>query len=339
MTILEYIKSRRNVLFLFLLCSVIHMVVLFVYGHEAEPIWYATALYLLLLFFLGIIDYLHVRNKWLLLHAYDIHTDKSLPELIRAENLEEKGYQKIVLDLQRELVQNTNDYLQRERENSDFYTMWVHQIKTPIAAQRILLQTSPENVSGLKSELFKIDRYVDIILNYLRMENIHQDLMIKHYSLEPLVRQAVKNYSSLFIQSKLSLKLDDLSLDVLTDEKWLVFVIEQLLSNAIKYTKTGGIRVYGTVSEEGDKRITRLCIEDTGIGIHPEDLPRIFERAFTGYNGRTDKKASGLGLYLCKTILHKLGHDISIASTPGEGTCVTVSFYEDGDLCGNLTKM
>lgn len=339
MTFFDYLKNNKKVLVLLLLCSMIHIVVLLIYGHDTEPVLYATVLYLILMLFLGIVDYLGERKKYKLLSAYDANTDKSLQELIPGGNLIDKEYQSIISKLKEGWIENTNDYLQREKENSDFYTMWVHQIKTPIAAQRVLLQTTPENISGMKSELFKIERYVDIILNYLRMENINQDLMLKHYALDSMVRQAVKKYSTLFIHSKLSLKLEELEVFVLTDEKWVIFVIEQLLSNAIKYTKTGGICVYATVSEESDKKITRLSIKDTGIGIHPEDLPRIFDRAFTGYNGRNDKKASGLGLYLCKTILQKLGHDISITSTPGEGTCVTVTFYEDMSFCGNLTKM
>ena len=133
--------------------------------------------------------------------------------------------------------------------------------------------------------------------------------------------------------------MEQLSTQVLTDEKWLVFVIEQLLSNAIKYTPKGSIHIYATSKQEANLITTSLIIEDTGIGISAEDLPRIFERAFTGYNGRIDKKSSGLGLYLCKTILQKLGHEISITSKPQEGTCVTITFLEDLNLRSNLTKL
>ncbi len=339
MTVIDYFKSKKNVIILLLTCSLVHVVVLVVYGYHPEPIGYATGLYFLLLLVLGIADYVRMKEKCRVLHTYNIRTDKPLDELIPGKGPVEEEYRKIISDLRSALADQTNAYLQQEKEHSDFYTMWVHQIKTPIAAQQILLQTCPENVSGIKSELFKIERYVDVILNYLRMENFHQDLIWKHYSLDALVRQAVKKYSTLFIQSKLSLQLEELQVQVLTDEKWLVFVVEQLLSNALKYTKTGGIHIYSQESRKEDRRVTRLFIKDTGIGIHSEDLPRIFDRAFTGYNGRQDKKASGLGLYLCKIILQKLGHDIVITSIPGEGTCVAVTFYEDDSLCGNLTKM
>ena len=243
-------------------------------------------------------------------------------------------YRKAQREVLKEIAGKVEDDLKWEivKEKEDFFAMWAHQIKTPIAALGLLMQTNPENTFAMKGELFKIERYVDIILNYLRLEDMNQDLLFKQYSLEKLVKQAVKKYSPLFIQSKLALKFDNLSVDVLTDEKWLVFVMEQLLSNAIKYTNRGEIHVYANVVWEGEVKKTKLSIEDTGIGIRQEDLPRIFDRAFTGYNGRNDKKASGLGLYLCKTILSKLGHEITITSTYQKGTCVIITFFEDRNL-------
>lgn len=214
------------------------------------------------------------------------------------------------------------------QENADFYMMWVHQIKTPISALRLLLQTSPENISGMKNELFKIERYVDVILGYSRLDDINNDLTLKKYSLDSMVKQAIKKYTPLFIHSKVHLQLDSISQEILTDEKWLVLVLEQIISNALKYTQEGTIHIFAQSITAKDTKKNTLIIEDTGIGIAPEDLPRIFERGFTGYNGRMDKKASGLGLYLCKTILERLGHEITITSVPGKGTRVALEFSE-----------
>lgn len=339
MTIWSYIKSNVRTHVLLLLCSVIHIIVLFIYGNETEPVLYATVLYLLLLIFLEIWNYAKEKKKWKLLKNYDFQADKKLQEQLPVKHPIESEYQNIIQKLETALKNEEAGFRQLERENSDFYTMWVHQIKTPIAALRVLMQTAPEDISRMKGELFKIERYVDVILNYLRMGNIHQDLLWKHYSLNDLVRQAVKKYSPLFIQSRLSLKLEGLEMQVLTDEKWLVFVLEQLLSNAIKYTKSGGIRIWAEQTEEVGKKRTILVIEDTGMGIAPEDLPRIFDRAFTGYNGRREKRASGLGLYLCKSVLERLGHEIVITSVVGEGTKVSLLLYEDRSFSGNLTKV
>lgn len=339
MTISHYISHRKITLLLILLCSVVHIIMLLTYGCEAEPTFYAFVIYMVLMLFFGIVDYQRVKKKHEILHSYNITVSKPLGELLPEKDILSKDYQQIIQQLEQQQRAQQNLILQREKELSDFYTMWVHQTKTPIAALRLLLQTSPTNISGMKSELFKIERYVDMVLGYLRMDNMNQDLILKHYSLDDLVKQAIKKYSPLFIQSKLSLNLEPLSYKVLTDEKWLVFVIEQLLSNAIKYTPNGSIHIYAECEQDNEVLKTSLIIEDTGIGIYPEDLPRIFERSFTGYNGRMDKKASGLGLYLCKTILQKLGHEIVIHSELHKGTCVTITFTEDLKLRPNLTKL
>ena len=210
----------------------------------------------------------------------------------------------------------------RRRETEDYFTLWAHQIKTPIAAMRLILQTRPENSAGeLSQELFRVEQYVEMVLNYLRLDSDSTDFVFKTCDLDGIIRQCVRKYAKQFIRRKISLEYGGTALQVLTDEKWLSFVIEQLLSNALKYTNTGSIRIF--------TRGETLVIEDTGIGIAPEDLPRVFEKGYTGYNGRTDKKATGIGLYLCKRILQKLGHEISISSVVGQGTSVSIDLSRE----------
>ena len=203
----------------------------------------------------------------------------------------------------------------------DYDTMWVHQIKTPIAAMHLLLQSEEIPDKGeLEEQLFKTEEYVGMVLQYLRVGGMAADLKFRQYSLDGIVRQAVRKYSKSFIRKHLRLNYQELDCIVVTDEKWLLFVIEQILSNAVKYTASKGrVSVYMDRS-----RPKTLVIEDTGIGISQEDLPRIFEKGFTGYNGRRDKKSTGLGLYLCKTITDKLNHKITITSVEGEGTRVAL---------------
>ena len=210
----------------------------------------------------------------------------------------------------------------RRRETEDYFTLWAHQIKTPIAAMRLILQTRPENSAGeLSQELFRVEQYVEMVLNYLRLDSDSTDFVFRTCDLDGIIRQCVRKYAKQFIRRKISLEYGGTALQVLTDEKWLSFVIEQLLSNALKYTNTGSIRIF--------TRGETLVIEDTGIGIAPEDLPRVFEKGYTGYNGRTDKKATGIGLYLCKRILQKLGHEISISSVVGQGTSVSIDLSRE----------
>ena len=206
----------------------------------------------------------------------------------------------------------------RLREAEDYYTLWVHQVKTPLAAMNLLLQQQEDDRSReLRSQLFKTEQYVEMVLAYLRMGSDSSDLVIKPQQIEDLVRRSVRKYAPLFIGKDLRLELGSLAGETVSDEKWLCFAIEQILSNAIKYTPAGGlIRIWCENN--------LLSIRDTGAGIAPEDLPRIFEKGYTGRNGRLDKRSSGIGLYLTQKIIHRLGHTLSVSSRLGAGTTVTM---------------
>ena len=246
-------------------------------------------------------------------------SDEQLPP---PENLIEEDYRQLIRALGEEKQRQASAMDLRMSDMQDYFTLWAHQIKTPIAAMRLILQTRPENSAGeLSQELFRVEQYVEMVLNYLRLDSDSTDFVFRTCALDDIIRQCVRKYAKQFIRRKISLEYEGTALQVLTDEKWLCFVIEQLLSNALKYTNTGSIRVF--------TRGETLVIEDTGIGIAPEDLPRVFEKGYTGYNGRTDKKATGIGLYLCKRILQKLGHEISISSVVGQGTSVSIDLSRE----------
>ena len=221
------------------------------------------------------------------------------------------------------------------QEKQDFFALWAHQIKTPIAALNLLLQEEKQDTAVCRQELFKIESYVEMALNYLRFEEMSNDLVLERNSLEQLVRQVIRKYATIFIYNHISIQLEHLDYTVLTDEKWFCFMLEQILSNALKYTKQGSVKIYAEETENG----LHIFVKDTGIGIKREDLPRIFEKGFTGYNGRMDKKASGLGLYLCKGVCGKLGHGISVSSKEGEGTTVILTLQCEKVQQEDLTKM
>lgn len=240
---------------------------------------------------------------------------EALPE---ADGLLARDYQQIIASYERQFQEEQIKMEQKYRDMMEYYTMWTHQIKTPIAAMRLLLQEEDTPLSReMQSELFQTEQYVQMALQYLRMEKMTSDLVFARYDLDALIRQAVRKYAPLFIRRKIILSYEPVHCEVLTDEKWLVFVLEQILSNALKYTKSGSIHIY--LSPDAPKT---LVIEDTGIGIAPEDLPRIFEKGYTGCNGRADKRSTGIGLYLCRQIMEKLSHTIRIESEMGVGTKV-----------------
>lgn len=329
-----YLQKEVKYIGLYLGCVGIFCAVFFLYNVRLEGIRYAAVLSGAFLAVVLLMDFVHYVRHYEELTVALAAIPYELREFPTARNVVEELYQEKITEQQRYSEELESRQRIGRQDMMDYYSLWAHQIKTPIAAIRLLLQTresmelkergssveefeAQEEVflRSLKMELFKTEQYVEMVLSYLRMEEMSSDLMLQWYPLDEIVRQAVKKYSSLFIMKKIRLEYRKCDSMVLTDEKWLVFVLEQLLSNALKYTVSGVITIW---QEEGEKG--RLVIEDTGIGIQEEDLPRIFEKGFTGYNGRQDKKSTGIGLYLCKSICDKLSHGIFVESEVGVGT-------------------
>lgn len=163
-----------------------------------------------------------------------------------------------------------------------------------------------------------MEQYVEMLLGYQRLTGPTTDFTLRECDVNAVMRASARRFAPLFIEKKLRLNYQETTLRALTDEKWLAFVLEQVLSNAVKYTRRGSVTL------RCDEAAHAIIVEDTGIGIAPEDLPRVFDHGYTGLNGRRDKRATGLGLYLSKRVLDQLGHTISIASEPGRGTRVTI---------------
>lgn len=319
----EYVRRRRTELLACLAVVLIFAGVFALYGTDLEPVLYAATLSGLLLLFLLGGDLRRFARRRRALQQLRRNITAALDQLPEPVYLLEADYQALVDELRRENARQEAQARQTQQELEEYYTLWVHEVKTPIAAARLLLQTGEggENASDLELELFKIERYVEMVLQYLRVESPSSDLVIRHSSLDGIVRQAVRRYAPLFIRKRITLDYQGVDLEVLTDAKWLGFVIEQLLTNALKYTLEGKISIY---LERRD--LPTLVVEDTGIGIAPEDLPRIFEKGYTGGTGRTDRHSTGIGLYLCRRILSRLGHTITVESKVGEGTRVLIGF-------------
>lgn len=309
---------------LYVICAGIFEIVFLFYNLPPEPVLYALVLSFMVILTVMAPDYLKFAGKHQKLTDMQRHIQISIEQLPEPENLIESDYQQQLKRLFSFKCETESQFDMKYQDMMDYYTMWAHQIKTPISAMRLLLQAKPSECGEeLLEQLFKIEQYVEMVLQYMRMENTGSDLMIRQYSLDRIVRQAVHKYAKSFIRKKIRLQYSVLNCNVITDEKWLVFVVEQIISNALKYTKTGEISIY--MDPEKEKH---LVIQDTGIGIEAEDLPRIFEKGFTGYNGRTDKKSTGIGLYLCKTTLKKLSHTIEVESEVGKGTKVKIGLEQ-----------
>ena len=326
-----YLKEhiREAVIYGAIVVILLGLAGLYEYEKAIENMSYASVLIAFFGAVYGVWDYFCYRKKCRLLIDAFAKRGERLDYLPESRSYPEKLYRELVGAAEEEARDVISEYDAKKRDIDDYYTMWTHQIKTPIAALRLLLQDEKQPLE----ELFKIEQYAEMALHYARLDSLSSDFLFKTQNIEAIVKQAVKKYSILFIGSGLQFSLENFSAQAVTDEKWLAFVVEQLLSNAIKYTPDGQIRIYGlddgkTEIQEHDahKEAAYLVIEDSGIGIREEDLPRIFERGFTGYNGRFDGKSTGIGLYLCKQILDRLSHTIQVESRVGKGTKVILGF-------------
>ena len=316
--LLSYIKKRRKIGFVFSGFTLIFAIVFSLYSLPLDAVVYAIILCLSFAMPLLMYDVYQYYSCHKILLSLMNRITVNIEELPKASDLVEQDYQTLLTLLFEDKTKITSKADVSKTEMIDYYTLWAHQIKTPISAMRLLLQTeeSTQN-SELSTQLFKIEQYVEMVLGYLRIENISSDLVLSQYDLSSVVKQAIRKYAAIFIGQKITLDFKEMDCLVLTDEKWLVFVIEQILSNALKYTNSGTISIY----MEAEKT---LVIQDSGIGIASEDLPRVFEKGFTGFNGRMDKKSTGIGLYLCKKILNKLSHKVTITSQIDLGTMVKI---------------
>lgn len=316
---LTYCKQQWKRILAFLLFCMVFLCSFFLYDVPAIAFLYPLAVCTILATLFFTYDMGKAWKKHNALQRISGLTAALMEHLPDIQTRDDEDYQAIIQALRRGQENLHMEMSQRYEDMVEYYTIWVHQIKTPIASMRLTLQNEDSELSRqLSEDLFRIEQYVEMVLVFLRLDSDSSDYLFKEQNLDEIVKGAVKKFSTQFIRRKIRLSYEPLNAQVLTDEKWLSFVVEQLLSNALKYTHSGG-----TITIELEEPMT-LCIRDTGIGIAPEDLPRIFEKGYTGYNGRQDKKASGIGLYLCKCICDKLGHRLTANSSLDSGTVMRI---------------
>ena len=317
-----YLRAQRRGMLFLGFCCLIFTVSFALYGLPLGAVLYPAALCAAAG---GIILLLSLRKSRAVCQELSLmqHHPADLPdELPAAQSPQEQAYQALLLALHADRQKLKSNMNARYHDMTEYYTVWAHQIKTPIAAIRLALQNEDTPLSRrLTGEVGRVEQYVQMALTYLRLGSDSSDYVIRSCALDDIVRPAVRRFAGEFIQRKIQLNYQMLNYTVITDEKWLGFVVEQVLSNALKYTPQGSVSIY--MEPEGV-----LCIRDTGIGIAPEDLPRLFEKGYTGYNGRSHRKASGLGLYLCREILTRLGHSVSAESQVDHGTTIRIDLRQ-----------
>ena len=321
----SYLKKNIKVYILFVVFIAIFFIMFYLYNLPLEALIYTGSFCFLAALVASFSDFVNYRESYKKLKFLEKNILNDLEDLPKSLDIRIDYYHKIIEKLYEELEKLTQENRQKNTDMVDYYSMWVHQIKTPIAAMNFLLDNEEIDRKILQQELFKIERYVEMVLTYIRLDSISSDYVITKINLDEVVKDSVKKYATIFINKKIKLNYVSHETTVISDKKWLSFAFEQILGNSVKYTSNGGEITIETCEN-------KLIIEDNGMGIKEEDLPRIFEKGFTGFNGRYEKKSSGLGLYLCKKTLDKLGHHIEISSRVGEGTRIEITFPKEDTL-------
>lgn len=323
--------------------SCIHLLYMYLIGARKQDVVYAAVLDAILLLITVLVGFFRYSSKVKALSNALERPVEEQAQLPEATDDVEILYQRLLENQSIARSESESSAAIRQSQMRDYYSMWVHQIKTPISAMKLLLEVEREelgqlicddeqsqyllsdNMDSFEDELFRIEEYVSMALQYQRVSSTENDFVLEKVSVDGVIRDAIKKYAKIMIRRHIGINYSGTGQEVYTDGKWLAFMLEQILSNAIKYTPQGFVTI--ETAEEKDRFF--ITIKDTGIGIKAEDLPRVFEKGYTGYNGHADKKATGIGLYLCRQMADKLGHTIRMESEIGKGTKVWIGFDLD----------
>ena len=309
---MRYLKDNHSVYLLLLVVILVFDSLLMLCNIDTSLIIYPNVIVLFIIIVYIFFDYYKYKNKHELL-TKGFYEDNDC--------LYDEDYQKIINELEAKIRQLETNNHKVKKEMSDYYSLWVHQIKTPISAMQLTLENEDSQLSRkLMLELLYIEQYVDMVLTYQKLSD-GSDYVFEENELDVMIKDTIRYLRLEFIERKISLKYEPINRTIITDKKWFEFVLKQLISNALKYTRKGSIEIY--------LEDNCLCIKDDGIGIKESDLKRIFERGYTGSNGHDNKNSSGIGLYLCTNIVSNLGLKLSATSSVGLGSAFKINLSQD----------
>ena len=339
----NFIKQNYIWILMIVTMSCIHLLYMYLIGARKQDLVYAAVLDAILLLITVLVGFFRYSSKVKALSNALERPVEEQAQLPEAADDVEILYHRLLENQSIARSESESSAAIRQSQMRDYYSMWVHQIKTPISAMKLLLEAEREelgqlicddeqsqcllsdNMDSFEDELFRIEEYVSMALQYQRVSSTENDFVLEKVSVDGVIRDTIKKYAKIMIRRHIGINYSGTGQEVYTDGKWLAFMLEQILSNAIKYTPQGVVTI--ETAEEKDRFF--ITIKDTGIGIKAEDLPRVFEKGYTGYNGHADKKATGIGLYLCRQMADKLGHTIRMESEIGKGTKVWIGFDLD----------
>lgn len=245
--------------------------------------------------------------------------------LNRADTVEEELLAEILQDSNKAMLEKVNEYKHIQEEYKDYIELWIHEIKLPIAASKMIIENNKNDVTkSIEEELDRIENYIEQALFYARSSHANKDYCVTKCTVRPIINEVVKRNKQTLINQKIKITIEQADETVYTDPKWLSFILNQIIQNSIKYRKQSGAEICFLTEEKKDKVV--LSVRDNGIGIKQGEVSRVFDKGFTGSNGRIGKKSTGIGLYLCKKLCDKLGLGIELSSEENAGTQVKIVF-------------
>lgn len=336
MSFLKYLKDKLFIILTFLFSYIIILLMLIAFKIDHSLIIAITIVLFLMILIIILEGYFRKKGFYNILINNTDKLDKKylvLETLYKPDFYEGKIAYDTLYDINKSMTENVKKHNDQLTDFKEYIEMWIHEIKVPIASLVLQIHNNKDKKSkDILKKINKIDELTEQILYYVRTESIEKDYLIKDANLNKIVGEVALKNKDYLLENKINFVCDNLNYDVLTDSKWLVFILNQIVNNSIKYKKEKGdaiLKIYA----ENNKKSVKLIIEDNGIGIIESDLPRVFDKSFTGYNGRIRHKSTGMGLFIAKSLCDRLGHKIEIESKQNEYTKVIITFSKNDYYC------
>lgn len=332
MKIINFLKDKIYIILLFTFVYVILLLMLLAFKVDVSLIVSFSSV-LILSFLFGLIIEYYRRKKFycdLILNVEEL--DKSYLVLEMIDNptfYEGQLFYQVLYEINKSMIENVKNYELQMKDFKDYIEMWIHEVKIPISSLILMAHNHKDKYDKKSIEQMKrIEDYVEQVLYYVRSENASVDYLIKQVKLDKVISYvAIKNKDD-FLENKVDLIVSNIDYSIYTDSKWLEFILNQIINNSIKYRRLN-VNSFIRISAYEEKDRVVLSIEDNGIGIPSSDIPKVFDKSFTGYNGRIKTKSTGMGLFIAKNLCTKLGHKIRLESKEGEYTKVIISFAKN----------
>lgn len=336
MSFFKYLKDKLFIILTFLFSYIVILLMLIAFKIDHSLIIAITIVLFLMILIIILEGYFRKRSFYNSLINNTNKLDKKylvLETLYKPDFYEGKIAYEALYDINKSMTENVKKHNDQLTDFKEYIEMWIHEIKVPIASLILQIHNNKDKKSkDILKKINKIDELTEQILYYVRTENIEKDYLIKDTNLNKVISEVALKNKDYLLENKIDLVCDNLNYDVLTDSKWLVFIINQIVNNSIKYKKENGDAILKIYAENNNDSV-KLIIEDNGIGIIESDLPRVFDKSFTGYNGRIRHKSTGMGLFIAKSLCDRLGHKIDVQSKQNEYTKVIITFFKNDYYC------